>query len=198
MEWVINWKISAEYTKYTDIQSQNPRLCLPVYVPTINYGHKLWVITERRSCRYISVSSTERLNSKPFEITNFHFSCSLFQVTTAEWATLEAWHKFLHRIPFLMQPGFKPGISHMVSDDNTTKPPGRLKVLTLRNCEKSLIWERLRVESLLLHIDRSQLTWYDHLIRMLHWMPLWGGVSDKLTCWRDISWPSWEHLGINP
>lgn len=40
----------------------------------------------------------------------------------------------------------------------------RVSVASLRR--SSVIWEKLRVELLLLHIEKSQLRWFSHLTRM--------------------------------
>lgn len=68
----------------------------------------------------------------------------------------------------------------------------------LRN---SVVQERFRLKPLLLHIERSQLMWFMHLIRMLSVMLsphiLWGEGPevDPRTCWRDsISHLVWEYL----
>ncbi len=71
--------------------------------------------------------------------------------------------------------------------------------LSLRDrVTSSNMWEDLRVESLLLHVQRSQLRWFGHLVRMPPWMSPWGGVSGRLgSRWRDYtSRLAWESFGI--
>ena len=82
--------------------------------------------------------------------------------------------------------------------------------LSLRDkVRSSVIRERLRVEPLLLHIERSQLRWFGHLARMPPGR-LPGEVfracptgrrprGRPRTRWRDyISRLAWERLGILP
>ena len=57
----------------------------------------------------------------------------------------------------------------------------RVAGLSLRDRVRSLnIWERLRVELLLLHVERSLLRWFGHLVRMgpqhVSWTSPWGRV----------------------
>ncbi|KAK3555124.1 hypothetical protein QTP86_010013 [Hemibagrus guttatus] len=118
-----------------------------IYVPTLTYGHELWVMIERIR--------------------------SLIQAAKMS---------FLHRVA------------------------GR----SLRDRVRSFVTqEELRVEPLLLHIERGQLRWLGHLF----WMPpgcLPGEVFRACptgkrprgrlrTRWRDyVSRLTWEHLGIPP
>ncbi|KAK7921963.1 hypothetical protein WMY93_008865 [Mugilogobius chulae] len=120
---------------------------LSIYVPTLTYGHELWVMTERTRSRIQAVEMS-----------------------------------FLRRVA------------------------GR----SLRDRVRSSVTrEELRVEPLLLHIERGQLRWLGHL----YWMPpgrLPGEVfracptgrrprGRPRTRWRDyVSRLSWERLGILP
>ncbi|KAK3521202.1 hypothetical protein QTP70_000769, partial [Hemibagrus guttatus] len=118
-----------------------------IYVPTLTYGHELWVMTERVRSR----------------------------IQAAEMG-------FLRRVA------------------------GR----SLRDMVRSSVTrEELRVESLLLHIERGQLRWLGHLFRMpLGRLP--GEVfracpTEKRprgrprTSWRDyVSRLAWERLGVPP
>ena len=70
----------------------------------------------------------------------------------------------------------------------------------------SAIWEGLRGEPLLLCVERSQLRWFGHLVRMppgsFPWrrsrhVQLGEATGRPRTRWRDyISTLAWEHLGI--
>ena len=118
-----------------------------IYVPTLTYGHELWVVTERTRSR----------------------------IQAAEMSFLR-----------------------------------RVAGLSLRDrVRSSAIREGLRVEPLLLHIERSQLRWFGHLTRMPP-----GRLPGKVfracpagrrprgrprTRWRDyISRLAWERLGVPP
>uniref|UniRef100_A0A669BJZ3 Reverse transcriptase domain-containing protein n=1 Tax=Oreochromis niloticus TaxID=8128 RepID=A0A669BJZ3_ORENI len=116
-----------------------------IYVPTLTYGHELWVVTERTRSR----------------------------IQAAEMSFLR-----------------------------------RVAGLSLRDRVRSLaIREGLRVEPLLLHIERSQLRWFGHLTRMPPGRLL-GEVfracptgrrprGRPRTRWRDyISRLAWERLGV--
>ena len=70
----------------------------------------------------------------------------------------------------------------------------------------SVTREELRVEPLLLHVERSQLRWLGHLYRMppgrLPGRVLRACLTRKRprgrprTCWRDyVTWLAWERLG---
>ena len=116
-----------------------------IFVPTLTYGHEVWVMTERTRSR----------------------------IQAAEMS-------FLRRVA---------GIS-------------------LRDrVRSSVIRERLGVEPLLLHLERSQLRWFGHLVRMpperlprevLAACPLGKRPRGRpRTRWRDyISSLAWERLGI--
>ncbi|KAL4004686.1 hepatocyte cell adhesion molecule [Sarotherodon galilaeus] len=81
----------------------------------------------------------------------------------------------------------------------------RVAGLSLRDRVRSLaIQEGLRVETLLLHIERSQLSWFGHLMRMpperllsevFRACPTERRLQGRTrTRWRDyISWLAWEH-----
>ncbi|KAK3530440.1 hypothetical protein QTP86_024352 [Hemibagrus guttatus] len=118
-----------------------------IYIPTLTYGHELWVMTERVRSR----------------------------IQAAEMS-------FLHRVA------------------------GR----SLRDrVRSSVTWEELRVEPLLLHIERGQLRWLGHLFRMppgrlpgevfracLTGKRPWGRPRTR---WRDyVSQLAWEYLGVPP
>uniref|UniRef100_A0A669C209 Reverse transcriptase domain-containing protein n=1 Tax=Oreochromis niloticus TaxID=8128 RepID=A0A669C209_ORENI len=118
-----------------------------IYVPTLTYGHELWVVTERTRSR----------------------------IQAAEMSFLR-----------------------------------RVAGLSLRDrVRSSAIREGLRVEPLLLHIERSQLRWFGHLTRMPPGRLL-GEVfracptgrrprGRPRTRWRDyISRLAWERLGVPP
>ena len=129
--------------------SQKARLSIyrSIYVPTLTYGHELWVMTERTRSR----------------------------IQAAEMSFLR-----------------------------------RVAGLSLRDRVRSSdIRERLRVEPLLLHVERSQLRWLGHLVRMPPGrLPLEvfracpSGRRPRgrpRTRWRDyISQLAWEGLGIPP
>ena len=115
--------------------SQKARLTVyrSIFVPTLTYGHELWVVTERMRSR----------------------------IQAAEMSFLR-----------------------------------RVAGLSLRDrVRSSVILERLRVEPLLLHIERSQLRWFGHLVRMspgrLPGEVFWACPPGKRprgcprTCWRD-------------
>ncbi|KAK5873269.1 hypothetical protein PBY51_018325 [Eleginops maclovinus] len=84
----------------------------------------------------------------------------------------------------------------------------RVAGISLRDkVRSSVIWEGLGVEPLLLHVERSQLRWFGHLVRMppgrlprevFQARP--AGKRPRVrprTRWRDyISSLAWEHLGI--
>ncbi|KAL7836057.1 hypothetical protein SRHO_G00284040 [Serrasalmus rhombeus] len=118
-----------------------------IYVPTLTYGHELWVMTERTRSR----------------------------IQAAEMSFLR-----------------------------------RVAGLSLRDrVRSSVIREGLGVEPLLLHVERSQLRWFGHLVRMppgrLPWevsqaSPLGRRPRGRpRTRWRDyIAQLAWEHLGIPP
>ncbi|KAK3529557.1 hypothetical protein QTP70_031980, partial [Hemibagrus guttatus] len=118
-----------------------------IYVPTLTYGHELWVMTERVRSR----------------------------IQAAEMS-------FLRRVA------------------------GR----SLRDRVRSSVTrEELRVEPLLLHIERGQLRWLGHLFRMppghLPGEVFWACPTGKRprgrprTRWRDyVSRLAWERLGLPP
>uniref|UniRef100_A0A669EXX2 Reverse transcriptase domain-containing protein n=1 Tax=Oreochromis niloticus TaxID=8128 RepID=A0A669EXX2_ORENI len=118
-----------------------------IYVPTLTYGHELWVVTERTRSR----------------------------IQAAEMSFLR-----------------------------------RVAGLSLRDrVRSSAIREGLRVEPLLLHIERSQLRWFGHLTRMspgrllgevFRACPTERRPRGRLrTRWRDyISRLAWERLGVPP
>lgn len=57
--------------------------------------------------------------------------------------------------------------------------------LSLRDRARSLdIQDRFKVESLLLHIEWSQLRWFEHLPRMPPGRILWGGVP-SVSSWEE-------------
>uniref|UniRef100_A0A3P9PV83 Reverse transcriptase domain-containing protein n=1 Tax=Poecilia reticulata TaxID=8081 RepID=A0A3P9PV83_POERE len=129
--------------------SQKAKLSIyrSIYVPTLIYGHELWVMTERTRSR----------------------------VQAAEMSFLR-----------------------------------RVAGLSLRDrVRSSVIREGLRVEPLLLHVERSQLRWLGHLVRMPPGR-LPGEVfrarptgrrprGRPRTRWRDyVSRLAWERLGIPP
>ena len=71
------------------------------------------------------------------------------------------------------------------------------------------IWEKLRVELLLLPVEGTHLKCFRHLVRMSPGSLLgdvfWPNSSGRRprgrprTHWRDyISWLAWEHLGVPP
>ena len=118
-----------------------------IFVPTLTYGHELWVVTERTRSR----------------------------IQAAEMGFLR-----------------------------------RVAGLSLRDrVRSSVIRERLKVEPLLLRIERNQLRWFGHLVRMLPGR-LPGEVfracptgrrprGRPRTRWRDyISQLAWERLGVLP
>ncbi|TWW55998.1 hypothetical protein D4764_09G0010480 [Takifugu flavidus] len=118
-----------------------------IFVPTLTYGHELWVMTERTRSR----------------------------VQAAEMSFLR-----------------------------------RVAGLSLRDrVRSSAIWEELGVESLLLRVERSQMGWLGHLVRMPPGR-LPGEVfracpsgrrppGRPITRWRDyVSRLAWERLGIPP
>ncbi|TWW77322.1 hypothetical protein D4764_12G0007120 [Takifugu flavidus] len=118
-----------------------------IFVPTLTYGHELWVMTERTRSR----------------------------VQAAEMSFLR-----------------------------------RVAGLSLRDrVRSSAIWEELGVESLLLRVERSQMGWLGHLVRMPPGR-LPGEVfracpsgrrppGRPRTRWRDyVSRLAWERLGIPP
>ena len=100
-------------------------------VPTLNYGHELWVVTERMRSR--------------IQVAKMSFLC-------------------------------------------------RVAGLSLRDRVRSSdIWERLRVELLLLHIERSQLRWVRHVVKMPPGsMPIWeetpGQPKDTLERLYFLAW----------
>ena len=116
-----------------------------IYVPTLTYGHELWVVTERTRSR----------------------------IQAAEMSFLR-----------------------------------RVAGLTLRDRVRSTdIREELGVEPLLLHVERSQLRWFGHLIRMspgrlplevFRARPTGRRPRGRPRArWRDyISLLAWERLGI--
>ena len=129
--------------------SQKAKLSIyrSIYVPTLTYGHELWVVTERTRSR----------------------------IQTAEMSFLR-----------------------------------RVSGLSLRDRVRSSdIRERLKVEPLLLRIERSQMRWFGHLVRMPPGR-LPGEVfracptgrrprGRPRTRWRDyVSQLAWERLGILP
>lgn len=129
--------------------SQKAKLSIyrSIYIPTLTYGHELWVVTERMRSR----------------------------VQAAEMSFLR-----------------------------------RVAGLSLRDRVRSSdIRERLGVEPLLLRIERSQLRWFGHLVRMPSGR-LPGEVfracptgrrprGRPRTRWRDyVSRLAWERLGIPP
>ena len=60
----------------------------------------------------------------------------------------------------------------------------RVAGLSLRVRMRSLdIWEEFGIEPLLLHIERSQLRGFQHLVWDAPWTSLWGGV---------LGMPIWE------
>uniref|UniRef100_A0A8C4X372 Uncharacterized protein n=1 Tax=Erpetoichthys calabaricus TaxID=27687 RepID=A0A8C4X372_ERPCA len=125
-------------TKRQEKQVSGLSIYQSIYVPTLTYGHELWVVTERTRSR----------------------------IQAAEMS-------FLRRV------------------------------------RSSVIREGLRVEPLLLRIERSQMRWLGHLIRMPPGR-LPGEVfrarptgrrprGRPWTRWRDyVSWLAWERLGILP
>ena len=86
----------------------------------------------------------------------------------------------------------------------------RVAGLSLRDrVRSSVIRERLKVEPLLLRIERSQLRWFGHLVRMppgrLPGEVFWACPTGRRprgrprTRWRDyISRLAWERLGVLP
>jgi len=116
-----------------------------IYVPTLTYGHELWVVTERTRSR----------------------------IQAAEMSFLR-----------------------------------RVSGLSLRDrVRSSVIREGLRVEPLLLRVERGQLRWLGHLIRMppgrLPGEVFWARPTGKRprgrprTRWRDyVSRLAWERLGV--
>ncbi|XP_051775984.1 uncharacterized protein LOC127526050 [Erpetoichthys calabaricus] len=116
-----------------------------IYVPTLTYGHELWVVTERTRSR----------------------------IQAAEMSFLR-----------------------------------RVSGLSLKDrVRSSVIREGLRLEPLLLRIERSQMRWLGHLIRMptglLPGEVLWARLTGRRprgrpwTRWRDyVSWLAWVRLGI--
>ena len=129
--------------------SQKARLSVyrSIFVPTLTYGHELWVVTERTRSR----------------------------IQAAEMGFLR-----------------------------------RVAGLSLRDrVRSSVIRERLKVEPLLLRIERSQLRWFGHLVRMppgrLPGEVFWACPTGRRprgrprTRWRDyISRLAWERLGVLP
>ena len=118
-----------------------------IYVPTLTYGHELWVGTERTRSR--------------IQAAKMGFLC-------------------------------------------------RVSGLSLRDrVRSSIIWEGLGVEPLLLRIERSQMRWLGHLVRMPPGR-LPGEVfrarptgrrprGRPRTRWRDyVSRLAWERLGVPP
>ncbi|XP_061618152.1 uncharacterized protein LOC133471975 [Phyllopteryx taeniolatus] len=156
MEWEIDRRIGAASavmrTLYRSVVvkkelSRKAKLSIyrSIFVPTLTYGHELWVVTERTRCR----------------------------IQAAEMSFLR-----------------------------------RVSGLSLRDrVRSSVIREDLRVEPLLLRIERSQMRWLGHLIRMPP-----GRLPGEVfrTCptgrrprgrprsrWRDyILRLAWERLGI--
>ena len=74
--------------------------------------------------------------------------------------------------------------------------------------KSSVIWGRLKVELLLLHIERSQLRWFRHPVRMLPGCLTVGvfqtcssaqrPLGRPRTGWRDhVSLLAWEHLSVS-
>lgn len=80
--------------------------------------------------------------------------------------------------------------------------------------ECSDIWEELKVELLLLSVEKSQWRWFGHLIRMLPvrlprvcppWRRTWWEPGRSSRCWWDPAWPGntlgfsqrsyWKQLG---
>ena len=114
--------------------SQKARLSIyqSIFIPTLNYGYKLWVVTERMRS----------------------------QIQAADIS-------FLHRVAGL-------SLRHRVRG--------------------SVIWKGLGVESLLLHIERSQLRWFRLLVRrapgrgpwvVIRACPSSRRIQSRLrTCWR--------------
>ncbi|KAM4534591.1 uncharacterized protein V3H82_024506 [Fundulus diaphanus] len=158
MEWEIDRRIGAasavKRALYRSVVvkrelSQKAKLSIypSIYVPTLIYGHELWVVTER----------------------------------TRSWIQA-AEMSFLRSV----------------------------SGLSLRDrVRSSVIRGGLRVEPLLLHVQRSQLRWLGHLVRMPPGR-LPGEVfrarptgrrprGRPRTCWRDyVSRLTWERLGISP
>ncbi|KAK3544536.1 hypothetical protein QTP86_015589 [Hemibagrus guttatus] len=118
-----------------------------IYVPTLTYGHELWVMTERVRSR--------------IQAAEMSFLC-------------------------------------------------RMAGRSLRDrVRSSVTQEELRVEPLLLHIERGQLRWLGHLFRMpprcLPGEVFWACPTGKRprgrhrTCWRDYVFRlAWECLGVPP
>ncbi|KAK3530739.1 hypothetical protein QTP70_000755 [Hemibagrus guttatus] len=129
--------------------SQKAKLSIyqSIYIPTLTYGHELWVMTERVGSR----------------------------IQAAEMS-------FLRRVA------------------------GRSLKDRVRS---SITREELRLEPLLLHIERGQLRWLGHLFRMppgrLPGKVFWACATGKRprgrprTRWRDyVSRLAWERLGLPP
>ena len=129
--------------------SQKAKLSIyrSIYVPTLNYGHALWVVTERTRS----------------------------QIQAAEMGFLR-----------------------------------RVSGLSLRDrVRSSVIREGLGVEPLLLRIERNQMRWLGHLVRMppgrLPGEVFWARPTGRRprgrlrTRWRDyVSRLAWERLGVPP
>ncbi|TWW81730.1 R2DM Retrovirus-related Pol polyprotein from type II retrotransposable element [Takifugu flavidus] len=162
MEWEIDRRIGAASAVMRTLHrsvvvkrelSQKAKLSIyrSIFVPTLTYGHELWVMTERTRSR----------------------------VQAAEMS-------FLRRVAGL---GWA---SH---------PRDRVR--------SSAIWEELGVEPLLLRVERSQMGWLGHLVKMPPGR-LPGEVfracpsgrrppGRPRTRWRDyVSRLAWERLGIPP
>ncbi|TWW81841.1 R2 Retrovirus-related Pol polyprotein from type I retrotransposable element [Takifugu flavidus] len=140
--WTLHWSVVMKRER-----SQKAKLWIywSTFVPTLTYGHELWVMTKRTR--------------------------SLVQAAKMS---------FLRRVAGLF---FRDRV------------------------RSSAIWEELGVKPLLPHVERSQMRWLGHLVRMLHGR-LPGEVVRACpsgrrppgrTRWRDyVSRLVWEHMGIPP
>ncbi len=100
----IMWALHRTIVVKRELKKAKLSIYQSIYVPTLTYGHELWVVTERMRLR--------------IQAAEMSFLC-------------------------------------------------RVAGLSLRDRVRSSdIWRELRVEPLLLHVERSQLRWFRHLIRM--------------------------------
>ena len=145
MEWEIDWgsigiDADAEAVccgeERVEPKGKDFNFYRSIYVPTLPYGHELWVVTERMRLR--------------IQAAKMSFLCRVAGLNLRDWV------------------------------------------------RSSDFWERLRVEPLLPHVERSQFRWSGHWVRMFldvslgrclgHAHP--GGCPGRpRTRWRDyISW----------